>query len=242
MSLVPMAVAAAPSGMADLLIKGLLVFFFIVVPIIRSVREARRKQREAQARRAEAPGGDEDAEKAAKQRWEELLRGEAAAPAPAPMPVPVSKRADVADPAVLAEIEEEAGPDEESEPALSKSLTMLPNASVESAPPAAASRTFAEERIERRAAETRRRESFERPNVEAPTQESARAAMAPMAAFDEVERGRVLRQAGHRTELLGHGGNRRAALQRAIVAMEVLGRPVGMRSGSEELGPLALRR
>lgn len=71
--------------------KIVAIFVFLVLPVIRSIREARRQAAEKQAKGSAPQEAEPEAptELDGRQAWEALLRGETAeAPPPAPPPVP----------------------------------------------------------------------------------------------------------------------------------------------------------
>lgn len=78
-------------------LKILALFFFIGVPILRSIREARKQEAEKRKAKEAAPtatpSAELDEERDGRKTWEELLRGEAVevAPPPPPPPIPVAE-------------------------------------------------------------------------------------------------------------------------------------------------------
>ncbi|MFN0243828.1 MAG: hypothetical protein ACKVWV_13145 [Planctomycetota bacterium] len=71
--------------------KILAIFIFLVLPVIRSIREARRQAAEKQARGSapQASEPEETPELDGRKAWEELLRGETVEVAPPPVPPPI---------------------------------------------------------------------------------------------------------------------------------------------------------
>jgi hypothetical protein len=221
----------------DVLGPGFLIFIFFVLPILRAVKEARDKQKEVIAKRgtsSEADArGDTDT---ARKMWEDLMRGDAPTPVapptilsvPAqPPPLPAAEARDAAQ-------------------SLAGSISVLSEAQ----PEAEMERTFDEERTAQdenealRRGEYERRELFLRREREGAATPRANVEPGTITSFDfgGDETGQARADAARRRDLLGLSGSRRAALQRAVVASEVLGRPVALRTGGEELGPLALRQ
>lgn len=221
----------------DLLGPAIVALFFFVLPILRAVKEAREKQKELEQKRADLPASKEASEAdTARKMWEDLLRGDA----PTPVAPPTAKTVP-APPPLPRNVEAR----EPSEP-LSAPISVLSEVPSE----AEVERTFDEERTAQteneaaRRGEFERRETFLRREREGAAAPRANVEPAAITSFDfgGDETGQLRADAARRNDLLGLSGNRRAALQRAIVASEVLGRPVALRTGSEEVGPLALRQ
>jgi hypothetical protein len=221
-------------SLMDLIGPAFVALFFFILPILRAIKEAKEKQREAEARRTQAPSEEKSEEEKAQEMWADLLRGEAPAPPPPPPPPPPPR----AVPQTL--------PTPEAPAPLAPSIEVFSGSPTE----AEMESTFDEARAaqdQNDAAlrdERARREGFLRREREGA--ETPRASVEPsdMTSFDvsvsQTADGRA--QEKRRRDLLGLATNRRAALQRALVGAEVLGRPVALRTGSEEIGPLALRR
>jgi hypothetical protein len=223
-------------SLMDLVGPAFVALFFFILPILRALKEAKEKQREAEARRTQAPAEEKSDEQKAKEMWADLLRGEAPAPPPRPPPVPSPARP------VPQPIASNAGPPPQLAPPMQVFSDVPTEAEMES--------TFdatREAQVQNEAAlrnERTRRDDFLRREREGA--ETPRASVEPtaMTSFelggDEVIE--IQARALRRRDLLGLEKNRRAALRRALVGAEVLGRPVALRTGGEEIGPLALRR
>lgn len=73
---------------ADDLVKLLVFVVFFLAPVVKSIADAKRKQREARERLDRPPPTETSEEDAGRAAWEALLRGESVEPAePAPPPV-----------------------------------------------------------------------------------------------------------------------------------------------------------
>lgn len=231
------------------LIQALLVFFFIVLPIIRSIRESLAKKKEFEQRRSGAspdapPEPDIAAEvEEARRRWRELVSGEApAAPVAqaAPPPIPRPTMAEAAPPAQLAgqlsdfrptptEDEVEAANDE----ATADAEHFIPD-----------EETRAREENERRLREEREaRSEFLRRERESGAGRRAGVASDPMTSLGAPTAAAEIQRKRRPDVLFGETADpaaRRAALRRAIVAAEVLGTPAALRDPAT--GPVGLRR
>lgn len=232
------------------LIQALLVFFFIVLPIIRSIRESLAKKKEFEQRRSGAspdapPEPDIAAEvEEARRRWRELVSGEApAAPvaqAAPPPPIPRPTMAEAAPPAQLAgqlsdfrptptEDEVEAANDE----ATADAEHFIPD-----------EETRAREENERRLREEREaRSEFLRRERESGAGRRAGVASDPMTSLGAPTAAAEIQRKRRPDVLFGETADpaaRRAALRRAIVAAEVLGTPAALRDPAT--GPVGLRR
>jgi hypothetical protein len=218
-------------------------FFFFVVPIVRAMRESKEKQKQLAQKREQASvsgGGaapekgapaDWDAEQA-RRKWEALLRGEEIEPGPYT-------------PAAKPEVVRAPPPVEASEPAtLVGSLSSLEPAPSEDEQES----SFDEERMSQIDNETLAREEKKRRDdflfaerEGAPVRADVAPALPPERPSEPVL---VAADARRRESLFGPGARpgSRSALRRAILASEVLGRPVGLRDGSDEAGPIAARR
>lgn len=228
-------VLAPAKSWAEYIGPAIVAIFFFILPIIRAIKESKQKQREAQARRPEAPIDEpRPDETSAREKWDELMRGEATRtaepvsriPAPPPLPrvsAPSSLESELGGPlsdlpAQVSEAEMERSFDEE--------------------------RAALEENERALRTERERREGFLRREREGAEKPRAGVEPVQLSTIELSDTGAVASaEALRRRELLGLGsGDRRAALRRALVGAEVLGRPVALRTGGEEIGPLALRR
>ncbi len=240
-------------NLVEFLVQAFLVFIFIVLPIVRGIRESIAKKRENERKRAGLAGAgepdDEERERqAARERWEALLRGEqpaeAEAPsAPPPLPVPTP-------------VQRERASDSLADPMLAADAPVLAPAPVESAteaaddPRSADPEHFIPDEEEVALAENARRLDEERRRREAAirgragaggTRDSvvpaARIALRPDAQPAAV----VTRRAPSAVhEMLPAGADRLAALRRAVVLAEVLAEPAALRG--PDAGPVGLRR
>ena len=221
----------------DVLGPAFLIFIFFVLPILRAVKEARAKQKEVIAKRGASSEADAPTDTdTARKMWEDLMRGDAPTPLAPPTVLSVPSQPP---PLPVAEARDAATP-------LSAPISVLSLAK----PEAEMERTFDEERTAQdenealRRGEFERREQFLRREREGAAKPRTNVEPGKITSFDfgGDETGQARADASRRRDLLGLSGNRRAALQRAVVASEVLGRPVALRTGGEELGPLALRK
>lgn len=218
---------------------ALVAIFFFVVPILRAMREAKAKQEQMKSK-PEGTGGQSDEERdAARRKWEALLRGEEAQPVPwAP---PVANVPEATRRAPAPQLEQPVP-----EAQLAGNLSPFGTQPSEDAEET----TFDEERTAqvendaRLREERRRRDDFLFAEREgAPLRADVTTAIPSdrvpdvVAVRGDVERRRNVLGAG-----LEPGFGSRAALRRAILASEILNRPVALRTGPEEVGHVGARR
>ncbi|MBL8857208.1 MAG: hypothetical protein JNL28_01710 [Planctomycetes bacterium] len=208
--------------------------FFFIVPILKAIKESAEKKRK-QAGQASVPQAEErEAESDGRRMWEELLRGETTASV-LPPPVP---------PAPPATASFEGAEQAADAPSLAGRLSDFADAGDENA---LESESAVDQ--ERRAVEINdemlRVEMLRRSDFLARERESAaRKTVAPdgISTFTETAPGlaAVSRGASARQSLFVPGESRRSALRRAIIAREILGQPLALRSRNDALGPTAL--
>ncbi|MBL8861533.1 MAG: hypothetical protein JNK02_05930 [Planctomycetes bacterium] len=242
-------------GLPGWLIQALLVFFFLVLPVVRGIREtiAKRKELAGELERRRRAGPEREAEpdpealdlEEARRRFEAMLRGEHATPpatqaAPPPPPVPRPTLADSPAPRELAGRLSDLppAPDEnEAEAAVSPEAADADHFVVDEESSAAEEneRRLREERASRGDYLRREREqSVSRRTTVTADGQTSFGAPTPAATIQRATRPEVLFAGG------ADPASRRAALRRAIVAAEVLGSPAAIRD--PEHGPLGLRR
>jgi hypothetical protein len=244
----------AAAGFSDWIGPALVAVFFFVLPILRSIREAREKQEQAERRAREglppvattrAPVETDMDE--ARRKWEALLRGEEV-DVPAPTPVPLA-----------AEPEAPRYPSGANAPAANRpadlttpfdtsrnpeTLTSLEPVLSDTGP----ATTFDEARLAQVEEEDRARGDKKRSDDLLFAEREGDAVRADVAQWIGSSPSKQPAPASvdltRRRNVLGAGPglSTRAGLRRAILASEVLGRPVGMRDGSDEAGPVGMRR
>jgi hypothetical protein len=245
---VPIVLAELPRGLVEFLLQAFLVTVFIVLPIVRGIRESLAKKRELELKRTPADeAGEGAALDEARRRWEALLRGEAVAepepeperPAAAPPPLPRARASDApAQPQLagrispLPDVPSEAEAEAAESPATADSEHYVPDEA----------ETALRENDRRLLEERARREEFlrfERDETARPRESIAPAALTTLADQAQAPRGASAARSVLQ-EALGAAPDRRAALRRAVVFAEVLGPPVSLRD--PDSGPVSLRR
>ncbi len=246
-------VLLAEQGLPGWLIQALLVFFFIGLPILRSIRETLKKKKELDQRRRDSGAGDAaEVDPAAqmeeaRRRWEALLRGEeSAAPVrPAaqmapPPPIPRPTMAEAASPAQLAgQLSDfKPSPTEDEVEAANDETTADPEHFIPD------EETRAREENDRRLRDEREaRTAFLQRERETGAGRRANVTSDPMTSLGAPTAAATIQRAARPNVLFGESANaatRRAALRRAILAAEVLGPPVALRDPAT--GPVGLRR
>ncbi|MCY2958630.1 MAG: hypothetical protein NTY35_00535 [Planctomycetota bacterium] len=246
----PPALLAEPA-LPGWLVQALLVFFFLVLPIIRGIRESLAKKKELANRRADA--GPEQAEEPdataqmdeARRRWEAMLRGEETAPPAAPavppaIPVSRPKASDIVPPAQLAGTltDMKPAPNEDDVETTTDEATADPEHFIPD------EETRAVEENDRRLREEREaRTDFLRRERETGAGRRANVTSDPMTSLGAPTAAATIQRAVRPDVLFGDladAKTRRVALRRAIVAAEVLGPPVALRDPAT--GPVGLRR
>lgn len=242
-------IALAEPTLPSWLIQALLVFFFLVLPIVRGIRESLAKKREFERRRDTAPlpsGGEPDVAAQvdeARRRWEALLRGEETKPAPAPPPPPVVAARPTAAEAVPPPL---GGALSDFAPAPSEDQVEAANdeetADAEHFIPD--EETRAREENDRRLRDEREaRAAFLQRERESGAGRRAGVAADPMTSLGAPTAAAVVERARRANPLgidLATPERRRASLRRAILANEVLGAPIALRDPAS--GPPGLRR
>jgi hypothetical protein len=250
-----MFVLLAEPGIPTWLIQAFLVFIFVVLPLVRGVRESLAKKRELEQRRldrvdpAQSPDGSDapDAMDEARRRWEALMRGEevSAPPAPPPPPIPRPTAASIphasAAPPLVGQLSDMApAPSENETEEADDEATADPEHGIPD------EETLAREANARRLrVERGERSDFLRREREGGA--GRRANVAPDALTSlGGEAAVTVRPARARAELpfagLGDPRERRTALRRALVMSEVLGTPLGLtETGTTASGPVGLR-
>lgn len=248
--------ALADNGIPGWVIQAVLVFFFIGLPILRSIREAAVKRRELERRRAElrdgpsrSTGADPMAESTpdpmeqmdeARRRFEALLRGEE--PASAPPPAPVLVRESASEPVPQARL---AGRLSELRPAPNEN-----DAERGDDPDSADPEHFIEDEelrsrdeIDRRLrVERDERSDFLRRERESGIGRRSGVAADPMTSLGAPTAAATIERAVRPDALFATDANavdRRAAMRRAFIAAEILGAPTALRDGGS--GPAGLR-
>ncbi len=232
------------------LIKGVLIFMFIGLPILRGIKETLAKKKELleQRRQARDVGGPPATEVEdlgeAKRRFEALLRGEEAPARPVivapPPPIPRQLAAEAARPTQLAgrlSDLSEAPSEDDAEAAATEETADTEHFVVDEETKAREEldRRLRDERDSRTEFLKRERESGagRRVNVAADEMTSLGAPTAA-ATIQRAQRPEVLFTA------LADAKARRSALRRAIIASEVLGAPAALRG--PDSGPAGLRQ
>jgi hypothetical protein len=245
--------------------------FFFILPILRAMKEAKEKQRQMAERQGGTGTQAESAREAAKRKWEELLRGEEGEAGPYAPPTmagaetehapPPSLRPSVphqpAEPVPQPLFEGSLSPfepvasEEQVERSYDEGRSLEQGRSLEDG-------RFDEEKSAHDAheealrAERRRRAEFlaaergdalARADVASALAPSMGAGMAPQRMSElSIAPPAAAAPARETTVGAGAGFGSRSALRRAILASEILGKPVGLRDGSEATGPLGARR
>ncbi len=249
--------ALADNGLPGWVIQAVLVFFFIGLPILRSIREASVKRRELERRRGElsgeprgAPDADPMADSAAdpmeqmdeaRRRFEALLRGEEPASAPPPT-VPVPVRESRPEPVPQARL---AGRLSDLKPAPNEN-----DAERGDDPDSADPEHFIEdeelrsrEEIDRRIrVEREARSDFLRREREGGIGRRTGIAADPMTSLGAPTAAATIQRAVRPDALFEPDANavdRQAAMRRAFIAAEILGAPTALRDGGS--GPPGLR-
>ncbi len=240
---------APEQGLPVWLIQALLVFFFIGLPILRSLRETLKQKKELEQRRGSADAGGSDSASQmdeARRRWEALMRGEESAPPArpaaqaAPPPVPRPTAAEMAPPAQLAgQLSDfQPSPTEDEVEAADDETTADPEHFIPD------EETRAREENERRLREEREsRIAFLQRERESGAGRRTNVASDPMTSLGAPTAAATIQRAARPNVLFGDGVDaaaRRAALRRAILANEVLGSPAALRDPAS--GPVGLRR
>jgi len=244
-------VLLADQGLPGWLIQALLVFFFIGLPILRSIREMMQKKKELEQRRGESvPGDAAEVDPAAqmeeaRRRFEALLRGETVASpvAEVPPPVPVMQRPKMADTAMPGS---RSGDLSGMSPAPSEdqveSANDVATADPEHFIPDEEER--AREAHDRRLREEREaRTAFLQRERETGAGRRANVTSDPMTSLGAPTAAATIQRAARPDIFFGEYDNsaaRRAGLRRAILAAEVLGAPVALRDPAT--GPVGMRR
>jgi hypothetical protein len=248
-SLFALSLTAVPrSGEADLidlLIKIGAGLFFIGIPLIKGILQAREKAKEEALKSARRPARERDAD--GRRAFEELIRGGTTL---APPPVPT-----VPPPLPAAELSRRIAPGgtatrplTQREELPAQPLTGSEFEAEEGAPEAEIiTHVELRERAElkRQEEELRLAEKIAREEYAASSSLRADVAPVPVEVFRapalEVARSPSSSDAARRLLGVGGGADRRAALRRALIMNEILGRPVATRDGSEASMPVGLR-
>ncbi len=202
------------------IINGLVVFVFIGLPIVKSILESRKQEKEKQ-RRASVETEAPPVEERARPTWEELLRGEVESPPAVPPPIPPSAQSPVSrvpSTGSLVDLESSAPP-------------MLSEENLES------EGASDEEAIAQEAIERREREELARQQEIVRRQREAASSMRE--SVEPVYTAGVDLAAARPAPALARAASRsripRTELARGVVMAEILGAPVG-------LDPLGERR
>jgi hypothetical protein len=207
---------------------------FFVLPLLRSLKEQAAKKKAMEARGG--PPAEEDGEVDGSEAWKALMRGETreVARPPAVEPPPLARN--VAPPPPARPVE-----GSETQPTLSGRLSDFADAPTEDEEES----TLDEEGLARELndrllrEELQRRSDFLAREKESPARKTVTPeTLTTIDATDTVKLAAVDRSAG--ALLFGPGADRRDALRRALVAREVLGPPLALRTHIDALGPTAL--
>lgn len=243
------------SGVGDWIGPAIVAIVFFILPIVRSIREARVKQEQAERRARDGAPAPTPIARApvetdmdeARRKWEALLRGEEVdarpKPAPAPAPAPRASEGEARryPPAGSATGEMQAPFDDARNP---ETLTSLEPVLSESGPDT----SFDEARLAEVEDEARARDDKQRRDDLFFAERESEAVRADVAQWIGTPASKppvpVPADTTRRRNVFGPGRglSTRSDLRRAILASEVLGRPVGLRDGSDEPGPVGLRR
>ncbi len=251
-----MVLLLAEPGIPTWLIQAFLVFLFVVLPIVRGVRESMAKKRELEQRRLDRVDPEQapdapDAMDEARRRWESLLRGEEvsapparSAPPPPPIPRPTAASAPpvpMQAPLVGRLSDMKPAPSENETEEADDEATADPEHWIPDEEQSAR-----EANVQRLKVERGERSDFLRREREGGA--SRRANVAPDLLTSLGGVAAVTEVAVHwRPDMpfaeLGDPRARRAALKRAVVMSEVLGTPAGLIAmGTGAAGPVALRQ
>jgi hypothetical protein len=243
-------VVLAASGFGDWIGPAIVAVFFFILPIVRSIREAKEKQAQAERRArdgtpapvARAPAETDMDE--ARRKWEALLRGDEVESPPKPAPAPRTSDEARRYPAAAtgqATAEMPAPFDETRNP---ETLTSLEPVLSDAGP----ATTFDEARLAQVEDEARVRDDKQRKDDLVFAQRESENVRSDVAQWigtsPSNQPAPPASDLSRRRNIFGGGAGlaSRAGLRRAILASEVFGRPVGMRDGSDEAGPASLRR
>ncbi len=209
---------------------------FFVLPILRGLKEQAAKKKELEARGETPPAREEPSD--GRKAWEALLRGEEPG---TPPPPPVVVRAPTLEPPPLVRPVEGS----ERQATLAGELTgklsdFAPTPTEEDEETSLDEEGLANELNERLLREEmqRRADFLAREKASAARQSVAPEALVTIEASEAVVKGAFPGSA--RNLLLPAGVDRRSALRRALVAREVLGPPLALRTHIDALGPTAL--
>lgn len=205
---------------------------FFILPILRGIKEQAAKKKQLEERGAGTPPVEEDVSQDRK-AWEALMRGEAPTAPPAPPPVP-----QYTPPPIVRPIE-----GSESQPTLTGRLSDFDSASREDED--AAESTFDEESLAREMNDRLLREEMQRRSTFLAQEKemAARKTVAPegLSTIESTENAapRAIDRSAAAL-LFANDKDRRGSLRRAIIAREVLGPPLALRTDRDALGPTAI--
>jgi len=246
----------ADPGIPTWLIQAFLVFLFVVLPIVRGVRESMAKKRELEQRRLDRvdptpePDGP-DAMEEARGRWEALMRGEevSAPPARAVPPPPPIPRPTAATAAPVPTSAPFGGRPSDLTPAPSENETEKANDEATADPEhwiADEEQSAREGNVQRLKVERGERSEFLRREREGGAGRRANVApdvLTSLGGAAAVTDMPTLWRPDMPFAELGDPRARRAALRKAVVLSEVLSTPAGLTAmGIGAAGPVALRQ
>lgn len=228
--IVPVPAAFSIDQILDKIGPFLVVFFFFIVPIIRTIRESRAQKRAAKDRGE--PVGDPATGDDARKAWDDLMRGDAPTTSAPPVPPPIVTAGRI-------EPVEPIEPGARTAPLAGRlsDLAPVPTEDEEEA-------TLDEEASARETNERALREEFER-RAAFLRKERESAARKTVAPLDMSTLAPQVEEPAPPARVSSSGlapGSSRADWRRALIAAELLGRPVALREAGDGIGPISLRQ
>lgn len=208
---------------------------FFVLPIVRGLMEQAKKKKQILERETPPPARD-DEEPDGRKAWEALMRGEEPVSKPPPLVEPPIMMRTVTPPPIKRAVE-----GSEVHPTLTGRLSDFPSAPTENEEEG----SLDEESLARELNDRMLREEMQRRSdfLSRERENAARKEIAPESLVSiearETEKAVVIDRSALGA-LFTQGVDRRVALRRAMIAREVLGPPLALRTHVDALGPTAL--